>query len=177
MELQNTTNTIQQDAKNFQTNQWLGNWIWRSVQCLVECPDFNASPKWSSQKLNVSVDKIVEAFEGLESLGLIKKENNTYKPVFNWMQVTPIQTTKAELLDSHTKLAPQILSNLTTNDKFTVQFFRGNDALLSKYTPKFIELYKQMNEEAEKLGLTEIIASEISFAKLTNKAVLNGGVQ
>lgn len=176
MELQNLNNTKQPD-KTLQTNQWLGNWIWRSVQCLVECPDFNASPKWSAQKLNVSVDKIVEAFEGLETLGFIKKENNTYIPVTNWMQITPIHTTKSELLDSHTKLAPQILSNLTTNDKFTVQFFRGNDELLAKYAPKFVELYKQMNLEAEKLGLTEVIASEICFAKLTNKAVSTGGIQ
>ena len=155
--------------------QWAGNWIWRTIQCLIESPDFNPSPKWSANRLGISIEKAVEAFDGLERLGIIKRENNTFKVNSSWFQLTPNGATKESLLAAHTKVAPQILSKLTTNDKFTVQFLRGNRELLNKYAPKFIQLYKEMNDEAEAKGLKEVIASEISFAILTQEE--NGGVQ
>ncbi|MFZ3231725.1 MAG: DUF4423 domain-containing protein [Pseudobdellovibrio sp.] len=177
VEAQNVTTKSKPSESSHEITQWLGNWIWRSVQCLIESPEFNPSPKWAAQKLNVSVDKIVEAFEGLTTLGMIKREDNTYKVNSNWYQVTPIETTRENLLESHTRLAPQILSQLTPADKFTVQFFRGNQELLNKYAPKFMQLFNEMNKEAEANGLTDVIASEISFAILTNKISQNGGVQ
>jgi DNA-binding MarR family transcriptional regulator len=156
-------------------DHWAGNWIWRAVQCLVESPEFNPSPKWSASRLNISVEKAVEALDGLERLGVIRREDNTYKVNSNWFQLTPSAATRESLLLAHTKLAPQILSKLTAEDKFTVQFFRGNKELLNKFAPRFIALYKEMNDEAEVQGLTEVIASEVSFAILTHQE--NGGVQ
>lgn len=154
---------------------WAGNWIWRAVQCLIESPDFNPSAKWTATRLNITIEKAVEAFDGLERLGIIHREDNTFKVNSNWFQLTPNNANKEVLLGAHTKLAPQILSKLTPNDKYTVQFFRGNRELLNKYAPKFIQIYKDMNDEAEALGMKEVIASEISFAILTQEQ--NGGVQ
>ncbi len=45
---------------------WAGNWIWRAVQTLVRAPDFNASPKWIAARLNISIEKAVDALEGVE---------------------------------------------------------------------------------------------------------------
>jgi hypothetical protein len=152
-----------------------GNWIWRAVHCLIDCPDFNPSPKWSASRLNIGVEKIVDAFEGLERLNLIKRENNTFKLTNDWTQVTPKDADPTDLLKAHSRLSAQITSKLTPEDKFTVQFFRGNKELVSKYSPKFIQLYKEMNDEAEAKGLKDVVASEISFAILSSQE--NGGVQ
>lgn len=150
--------------------QWMGNWIWRSVQCLIEAPNFNPSPKWAAQRLNTSVEKIVEAFEGLERLQIIQKSNNTYVCTSNWIQLKGINEQDiTKIMSAHTKLVPQITSKLSIEDKFTVQFFRGNRDLINKYSPKFMELYHQMNAEAIQLGLEDIVASQISFSLMSNQ--------
>ena len=147
--------------------QFTDNWIWRTVHCLIENPNFDPSPRSIASKLDVSVEKAVDAVEGLLKLGLIEKSSGTYKVKSQWFQILPKDLSSADILDTHIKLAPQILSRLNEDDKFTVQFFKGNETLLKKYVPRFIELYKQMDEEAQREGISDVMASEISFVKLT----------
>ena len=147
--------------------QFTDNWIWRTVHCLIESPNFDPSPKWIAKKLDISVEKAVDAIEGLLKLGLIEQVAGTYKVKSQWFQVLPKDLSHSDLLDTHIKLAPQILSRLNEDDKYTVQFFRGNEELLKKYVPRFIELYKQMDEEAQRQKISDVMASEISFVRLT----------
>lgn len=162
-----------QREQRAEIKQFTDNWIWRTVLCLVESPNFNPSPKWIAAKLDTSVEKVVDAIEGLVILGLIEKTASGYRVKNNWLQVLPSDLSRNDLLDTHLKVAPQILSRLNEDDGFTVQFFKGNKELLKKFGPKFVELYKQMDEEAQKQGINEVMASELSFVQLTKE---NGGV-
>lgn len=157
--------------------QWSGNWIWRATQCLVESPDFNPSPKWIAGRLGVSIEKALEALEGLERLGCIKRVGATFKVVQGWFQNTPELTSKEKLLLAHSKVAPQLMSKLTSEDAFTTQFFLGNQELIKKYAPRFIQLFKEMNEEAIKMGHKDVIASEMSFTQLTMASESMGDFQ
>lgn len=158
------------EARAADLQNWAGNWIWRAVQCLVESPDFNASPKWIAGRLNVSIEKAVDAVEGLERLGFILRNGASYKHVNDWVQLLPGEISSSELLSRHSKIAPQIIAKLNSSDKFTSQFFLGNQELVSRYAGRFIRLYQEMNEEGLRLGLKEVIASEISFVQLTDSA-------
>ncbi|MCE3009751.1 MAG: DUF4423 domain-containing protein [Proteobacteria bacterium] len=153
--------------------QWLGNWIWRATQCLVEAPDFNPSPKWIANRLNITIEKAVEAIEGLERLGCIKRKGISFEVVNDWMQLTPDELSRERLLAAQSRIAPQLISKLDQNDAFTSQFFLGNKEMLAKYTPKFMELFRQMNEEAQRSGHTDVLAAQISFVQLT--AAQQGG--
>ena len=83
-----------------------------------------------------------------------------------------------ELLATHSRLAPQIISQLQASSKFTTYFMLGNDELVSKYTPEIMKIYRQMHKEGLEKGLTQVIASEISFAKLSdNNVESSGGLQ
>lgn len=172
-------NVISENHENLARQEdlalWAGNWIWRAVQTLVEAPDFNPSPKWISQRLNITVEKAVDAIEGLERLGIITRADNTFNVQAGWFQVGTDELSSRQLLGAHANLAPQVLSKLKPNDKYTAQFFRGDAELLTKYAPKFIELYKQMDQEGKAKGSKEVIASQISFAVLTEEK--SGGVQ
>lgn len=147
--------------------QWLGNWIWRATQCLVELPDFNPSPKWIAKRLNVSIENAVEAIEGLERLGCIAKSGFSYKVVQNWHQLTPQTLDRNRLLTAQSRIAPQLISKLKPEDSFTSQFFIGNKDLIKKYGPRFMELFKQMNDEGMKMGDKEVITAQISFVQVT----------
>lgn len=147
--------------------QWLGNWIWRATQCLIELPDFNPSPKWTAKRLNINVEKALEAIEGLERMGCIVKANGSYKSVEDWLQLTPEELTRDRLLNAQSRIAPQLISKLTPNDAFTSQFMIGNKELIGKYGPKFMKLFKDMDEEAKTSKCTDVIAAQISFVQLT----------
>lgn len=147
--------------------QWSANWIWRAVQCLVELPEFNPSPKWIASRLNITIEKSVEAIEGLERLGCIRKINGTFIPVHDWLQLTPKELSSEHLLNAQARIAPQILSKLQANDAYTSQFFVGDKQLIKKYSPKFMNLFKEMMAEAETNKCSEVIAAQISFVQLT----------
>ncbi|MGE3759149.1 MAG: hypothetical protein AB7H97_15405 [Pseudobdellovibrionaceae bacterium] len=119
--------------------------------------------------MEISVEKAVDAIEGLQKLGLIEKTSNGFKAKNSWLQIMPQDLSPADILDTHIKLAPQILSRLSADDAFTVQFFKGNKEILKKYTGRFISLYKEMDQEAQSLGISDVMASEISFVKLTKE--------
>jgi hypothetical protein len=155
--------------------QWLGNWTWRAVQCLVESPDFNPSPKWISKRLNISVENAVDSLEGLERLGCIVRDGVTFKVKTDWLQLSPQVLDKERLLAAQSRIAPQLISKLTPHDAFTSQFFVGNKELVKKYSPRFMELFKQMNDEGLRMGQTDVIAAQISFVQVTTEQ--EGGLQ
>ncbi|RYZ78105.1 MAG: DUF4423 domain-containing protein [Proteobacteria bacterium] len=166
-----------QDAESRASDlqSWAGNWIWRAVQTLVRAPDFSPSPKWVATRLNISVEKALDALEGLERLGFISREGSSFIHTKEWVQLLPGKVTRVQLLNEHSKIAPQIITKLTAKDKFTTQFFIADQALVASYAPRFIQLYREMNEEGLKLGLKEVFASEISFAQLTAPGTNAGG--
>lgn len=181
MDIQNTEvkNLIPEikDQQKVDLHQYCANWIWRAAECLVESPDFEASPKWTARRLNVSVEKVVDAFEGLERLGYIVRNENTFIKPKEYVAVDASHLTREDLLGYHSKLSPQITNKLTANDKFTTWFFNADSNLIAEFTPKFMNLYKEMINEGTLRKCKEIYASEISFAQLTTEEKDNGGIQ
>ncbi len=173
MEVQNSVE-INPKPTQADWEQWLGNWIWRAVQCLVEAPNFNPSPKWIANRLDITIEKAVEAVEGLERLGCIARDGHSYKIVEAWMQLTPASLDRNRLLNAQSRIAPQLISKLTSADAFTTQFFLGDKELVKKFAPKFMELFKQMNEEGTKLNHKDVVAAQISFVQLTDESKAGG---
>ena len=155
---------------------YLQNWIWRAMECLVESPEFDPSPKWAARRLNVSVEKVVDALEGLERLGFVKKDGKTYIKCIKEYHYGPREIPSEELLHVHKRLTQQTLTKMTTRSKFSNWFFLSDDQILSKYSPLFIDLYKRMHKEGLEKGCTQVVASEICFATLTDNGEA-GGVQ
>ena len=149
--------------------QWSGNWIWRAVQCLVESSEFQSSPKWIANRLNISIENAVEAIEGLERLGCIERRNLTFVVSSNWLQLNPESQSRKRLLSAHSRLAPQLMSKISENDSFTTQFLVSNDEIVKEFAPKFMKLFKEMDQEGKKRGCSDVVASEISFVQLTAK--------
>lgn len=161
--MQLTTETDKQTA----LTQFKENWIWHALLCLIDSNNFNSSPRWIANKLNITVEKAVDALEGLQSLELIERSGDTYRVTTSYHQIFTNDINKNELLKNHIRLASQILTRLDENDGYTVQFFTGNKELLKKYGPKFLALYKEMADEAKRMNITDVMASEISFVQLT----------
>jgi hypothetical protein len=164
---QENKSPLNQGSQSADLENWAGNWIWRAVQCLVQAPDFNPSPRWIAARLNISLEKALDALEGLERLRFIRREGSSFVHTDQWVQVLPGRLSTDDLLSRHAKIAPRIIAKLEANDKYTTQFLVANKELVSKYAPRFIALYKEMNDEGLRLGHTEVFASEMSFVQLT----------
>lgn len=150
--------------------QFCENWIWRATECLVSAPDFEASPKWAAKRLNVSVEKVVEALEGLERLGHIKRIGSTFEKVADLVSVDSKQITKEQLITIHSRIAPQIISKLDSTAKFTTQFFLGNRELLEEFAPKFSALIDEMRDRGLQQRSSDVTAMELSFTVLTDRS-------
>lgn len=143
------------------------NWIWRAVECLVQTPEFNPSPKWISQRLGITVEKAVDAMEGLERLGLIVRVGNSFKTSTPQYDIGTKDLTKDKLLEIHSRIAPQIISKLDANCKFSSGFLVADEHLVMEYVPKIQKILVEMQEEGLRRGLREVYATEYSFTGLT----------
>lgn len=159
-----TTNNLQltQDRE-----QWLSNWTWRTVQCLVDVPGFNDSPKLMAQKIGISIENVYEALEGLERLGHIQRINGVYSQPNLAVQMTSKDLELANLFGAHSKISTQIMSKMKKDDAYTSQVFVSDKATISKYAPKFMELFKQMAEEGQRNGIKEVVGAQMCFVPLT----------
>lgn len=146
---------------------YCSSWIWRAVECLVKAPDFNASPKWIAERLNVTLEKAVDALDGLERLKLISRTPGGFEANTTLNIVDEMQLGRAEQLQIQSKLAPQIISKLTDKDKFAIQFFLGNAELIGKFTPRIVEILNEMSEAGLQTGAKDVMAVEISFSQLS----------
>lgn len=183
--MQNTVNpkpeaihaSAMKDQHALDLHQYAGNWIWRALECLVEAKDFQSSPKWAAARLNVTVEKVVDGYEGLERLGYVRRNGAEYVKAAPEYHIGAKDMSSDDLLGIHAKLAPQVISKLKPSSKFTTWFFLADNELVAKYAPKFMALYAEMHKEGLQKGLTEVIASEISFANLSENNQSVGGKQ
>lgn len=119
-----------QDAQtSFQRNT-----NWWAVFASFDLPDFNPSPTWIAKKTNISVEEVVDALDGLEVLGLFKRDGANIIPnkdrifaAFNWDGKT-----RTEIIDEHTLISQQILNDLSLREKGLVdkRFFAASPEIL-----------------------------------------------
>lgn len=161
------------DSQSKDWEQWLGNWTWRAIHCLIDSPDFNPSPKWIASRLNISVDKAVEGLEGVVRIGCVKLVDGKYFCVEDWFQLSPVNLARNKLLAAHTRIVPQLISKLNDSDAFTSQMFLADKELVQKYGKRFMALFEEMHNEGKAKKSKDVVAAQISFVQLTGQ----GGIQ
>ena len=168
MDLHNESLAVQAapEIQNFQS-WYADSWIVRAVECLVTARDFNPSPKVIAQRLNITVEQAVESLDALEKIGNIIKTNHTYVKAENITILGERNATASELLKSHSKLAPQIMSQLTEESIFTTQISLGTLEIARKHSHRVIEFLNAIDSEASTLQNPDVLAIEISIAKIS----------
>jgi hypothetical protein len=120
---------------------------WWVVYAAFDLPDFQSSPLWLSSKLNLTVDTVIEALEGLTVLGHLKKDANGYAPSKgrNFVQLNVTQGKKADVIEDHSLISRQIINHLSEEALMAVDHrcFASNVEILK-------ELYSDINAAFEK---------------------------
>lgn len=120
---------------------------WWVVYAAFDLPDFQSSPLWLSTRLNLSVETVIEALEGLTVLGHLKKDGSGYAPSKgrNFVQLNVTQQKKTDVIEDHSLISRQIINQLSEEAVIAVDHrcFASNIEILK-------ELYSDINAAFEK---------------------------
>lgn len=144
-------------------------WIWRAIEALASAKDFNPSPTHLSNRLNITVEEVVCALEGLERLGLILRVNNGFKPKNIETVLNNSSTEIQSLIQSHVNLSSQILTQIDEDSFFINRFLLGNKDIVKSNLSKIKDFFNSIDTSGEKLPSPEVFAIQISITQVTNK--------
>jgi len=120
---------------------------WWVVFSIFDIPNFDPSPLSISAKTGLSVENVVEALEGLATLGYLEKDKGRFIPIRgkDFFKLDFTKRQKAELIDEHTVVSQQILNHLTEDALVAIDHrcFASNSAVLQ-------ELYNDISVALEK---------------------------
>lgn len=156
------------------------NWIWRAVHALVGHPEFQMSATWISRKLGISLHEAVEAIEGLEYIGLIKKTPTGVKA--SHVQLLFPEQSEANAIQKkivlHRVLTEQILNQMQPQNKqgFHVHVQSTRLECVKKLYNDFLESLNEFTAESEKTGLgpEEVFGITFSAVQLSGKTIGSG---
>lgn len=132
--------------------QYQKNSNWWVVYASFDLPDFVASPLWIAQRTKLDVSEVVEALEGLTTLGFLTKENGAFYPVkdkdfvkFNWPNKS-----KSEIIDEHAIVSQQMLNQLAEDARiaFDHRCFAANKEIVVELYQDIVKAFEKAFEKA-----------------------------
>ncbi len=159
--------------------QYIGNWVWRAVASLVDTRDFDPSPKWIAKKINVNLEEVVDALEGLEKLGIIGRTPQGYKKLLKYVYFSDRDLNPKAVLADHVLISTQIMGRLNPANPNLGCFYRTgfvatNQELAKKYFSKMESVMKEFLMESANCAADSVYAftfSAVDVIDKTNKGV------
>lgn len=127
---------------------------WWTVFATFDLPDFQPSPLWIAKKTKISVEEVVEALEGLVSLGYLQKQKDSFSIIkgkeflnFDWSNKS-----KAQIIDEHALVSQQILNDLHENTTvaFDHRFLAANKMIITELYQDIQKAFSSAFEKAQK---------------------------
>lgn len=120
---------------------------WWTVFACFDLARMEPTVDWITQHTGLDVEDVMEALEGLRSLGYLRKEGSRYQPIRgkDFVQFDFEPKTRAESIDQHALVSQQILNELGPTQKtaFDHRCIAANDEIV-------LELYKDIAAAYEK---------------------------
>jgi hypothetical protein len=149
-----------------------GNWIWRAVEALAQSKDFNSNPAWISDRLNISAEAAKDALEGLERIGLLRKDGESIigNPAHVYSNSDKLD--RSDLYEIHNKMKSQIDSKMNSRQAFSNTILLSNKKYVSEFYEKFISAVDELNSKSSQdSSCSEVFAFELSLARLSREKV------
>lgn len=140
--------TAQKNISASDLIHFYGNWVWRAVEALVQARDFNPSPSWIADRLNISAEAATDALEGLLRIGVIKKTGEIYRTSTQFQYIGDTALDRSDLFQIHSKVKDQISSKLKSRDCFSNAILLSSRANVAEFYKKFCVLVEELNSNA-----------------------------
>ncbi|OQW49224.1 MAG: hypothetical protein A4S09_03920 [Proteobacteria bacterium SG_bin7] len=159
--------------------QYIGNWVWRAVASLVDTKEFDPSPKWIAKKINVNLEEVVDALEGLEKLGIIGRTPQGYKKLLKYVYFSDRDLNPKAVLADHVLISTQIMGRLNPANPNLGCFYRTgfvatNQELAKKYFTKMEAVMKEFLMESANAAADAVYAFTFSAVDVMDKTNKGG---
>lgn len=149
-----TTLVTNKTAASFDkaVENFLGNYIWRSVHALMDHPQFEASPIWISKKLAITVEEAAESLDGLVLLGLAQRTDKGFVPKQIQFIIPEQEMDMETRMLRHSDFSQQIMNRLSPEKKafFKQAVAASNKKVFSEFYEKLCTLIKEFRETSER---------------------------
>ena len=154
--------------------QYIGNWVWRAVAALVDTKDFQPSPKWIAKKLNITLEEVVDAIEGLERLGILGRTKTGYKKLLKYVYFSDRDLDPKTVLSDHVLISTQIMGRLNPGNPKMGCFYRTgfvatNQDVAKKYFLKIESIMKEFLMESANCSADTVFAFTFSGVDVVEK--------
>lgn len=170
----NTTNANLLKNKKLQ-EKYTGSWLWRTLAAMVDMSSFEPSPIKLAAQLNVTVEQVVEALEGLVELGIIRRTTDGFSRVFKNVYFSDRQLNPKALLVDHMLVSTQISGRLDAfNNKgqfYRTGFVATNRETMNNFCEKLDALMREFLEESSKAEADTVFAMTFSGVEVLAKTV------
>lgn len=154
--------------------KYTSSWLWRSLSALIDVEPRGLSFKDYSRMLGVSPLEVMEAIDGLEKLGIIRREGEGYVKVMKYVYFSDRALNPQKVMMDHVLVSSQLLHRLSAQDPEQKSFYRTgfvatNEKLLNDFSSKMEALMKEFLEQSSREPSTHVVAFTHSSLTLTKK--------
>lgn len=112
-------NELSQDQKVYREmlRHFAGNWVWRATEALIDHPEFEASAIWVKSRLGISIEEAVDALDGLEKLGILRRNHEGSERRAIQFLVPQDLNTRSVKIQNSVHHSQQILNRLAENEQ------------------------------------------------------------
>ncbi len=128
---------------------------WWTVFASFDLPDFSPSPLWISKRMGLAVEEVVEALEGLATLGFLRKEGSAFYPIKDrgFLRFDIEGRARKDLLDEHALVSQQVLNHLNETGRAAIDHrcFAANTEILKELYADVAKAFDKAFEASQKL--------------------------
>lgn len=148
-----------------------GNWIWRAVHAIIDHPRFNPSPSWIADALSISVQEAVDALDGLEDLGLIRRTESSFIARTPQFLLPKEKACKEYTIKKHRQIASQLTNMGTPKDVegALVYFLAVDRTHLSEILQKIFHDFQTLDQQVNRSASSQLYAINLTCTNLAPK--------
>lgn len=138
------------------------NTTWWAIAAAFDLTDFNPSPIWFANRLNLTLEEVISALEGLVALGFVERKDGGYfaVPGKDYLEFAQENKTKREIIDDHRIVSMQILNNMNENAYAMIdeRFFATDEETMEEFYRELKNLMLRTFDKSKKLQKRNFVA-------------------
>jgi hypothetical protein len=166
----NFTTTQELKQKQDLQKKYTQSWLWRALPCLLEVEGVSHDIRHLAVCLKVSVEDILEATDGLENLGIIRKNGKGWERVLKYIYFSDRDINPMQTLTDHLLVSQQIQNRLVPEGVpsfYRTSFVATSNLLLRDFYLRIEALMAEFIEASGKQSAKNVVGITFSGVNIT----------
>ncbi len=143
------------------------NWKIRATEALVDAPNFQADPKWISDRLDISIGSAEESLGWLVEKGVLLKDGDRYYSVNDRTHIGPESLNRQELFDMYQKMKSDLNGKVKKESAFSFNITLSDREMINEFYQKWKVAMDEIGRESQLKGCKDVFFMDISIAQLS----------